>query len=49
MLGYSPPSFAAYAAEENIILTVYFKRMGEQAKKNCQKPLKLHIKSSILE
>ena len=45
ILGYSPPSFAPYAAEENVILTVFSKEWVQQAKKNCQKPLKLHLKA----
>ncbi|MEK4254253.1 alanine racemase [Ureibacillus sp. FSL K6-2830] len=44
VLGYSPASFADYAAEENITLTVYSPNWVEEAKKVCNKSLKLHIK-----
>ncbi|WP_342471069.1 alanine racemase [Ureibacillus sp. FSL K6-3587] len=44
VLGYSPVSFAEYAANENITLTVYSSDWVEEAKKSCNKPLKLHIK-----
>lgn len=45
VLGYSPASFAEYAANENITLTVYSSQWVEEAKKLCNKPLKLHIKA----
>lgn len=45
ILGYAPPSFAPYAAEEKIILTVYTSEWVDEAKKICKKPLKLHIKA----
>lgn len=44
ILGYSPLSFVPFAAEENILLTVYSTDWVEQAKNLTNKPLKLHIK-----
>ncbi|SOC18529.1 alanine racemase [Ureibacillus xyleni] len=45
ILGYSPVSFATYAADENITLTVYSKAWVEQLNtQTLSKPLKLHIK-----
>mgnify|MGYP003815066841 FL=1 len=44
VLGYSPTSFAEYAANENITLAVYSSDWVEEAEKICSKTLKLHIK-----
>ncbi|RKQ19608.1 alanine racemase [Ureibacillus endophyticus] len=45
ILGYAPESFATYAANENITLTVYSKDWVKQLDtQSFTKPLKLHIK-----
>ncbi|MED3662979.1 alanine racemase [Ureibacillus terrenus] len=44
VLGYSPTSFAEYAANENITLTVDSPNWVNEAKNSCKKTLKLHIK-----